>query len=97
MVVKLDPLPTETRSGLILPSGTSGEENQRTGTVLRVGPGRKVKGAVVPVGVSPGDRVVFFRANLEHQQGKQMVGIIQELEEGTGMIRQDDVLWVEES
>lgn len=94
LLVKLDPLPTATRSGIFLPQGTTGEENQRTGTVLRVGPGGKSKGAVQPVGVEPGERIAFFRANLEHQQGKELVRVLEELEEDTGMIRASDVLFV---
>ena len=99
MVVKLDPLPTETRGGLVLPQGSSGAERVRTGTVLRVGPGKpfwssKLKKELVnPVGVEPGERIAFFRENLEHQQGKQLVRVLQELEEDTGLIRAGDVLY----
>lgn len=96
LVVKLDPLPETTSGGLVLPNGTSGMERQRTGTVLRVGPGVTRKGVLQPAGVSPGERIAFFRENLEHQQGKEMVRLLHELEENTGMIRQNDILFVVE-
>jgi co-chaperonin GroES (HSP10) len=102
IVVKLDDIRETTASGLLhLPQG-AGAERVRTGTVLRVGPGkrhwnRKEKREIlVPVAVGPGAKVAFWRENLEHQQGKQMSAIIQELEPGTGMIREADILYVEE-
>jgi len=99
IVVKLDPLPGVSKGGIILPEGTSGMERIRTGTVLRVGPGtwrwlkKEKKDVRVPVGVEPGEGVAFFRENLEHQQGKQVTAIVQELEEDTGMIRASDILY----
>lgn len=99
MVVKLDPLPGVSKGGIVLPEGTSGMERVRTGKVLRVGPGKwrwskaERKSVRTPVGVEVGEGVAFFRENLEHQQGKQVTAIIQELEEDTGMIRAADVLY----
>ena len=100
LVVKLDPIQEMTASGLLaLPQSTSGVERQRTATVLRVGPGRRLESkkgtVVVPIDLLPGDKVIFFRENLEHQQGKEVLRILQELEEDTGMIRADDVLLVQ--
>lgn len=99
LVVRLDPLPEKTRGGIILP--TDVEMRQRTGTVLRIGPGRRCWSTVlereyfVPNDLEPGEKVVFFREHLEHQQGKALVGVMQELEEGAGLLRVDDVLWSE--
>jgi co-chaperonin GroES (HSP10) len=96
LVVHLDPLPEETRGGIVLPQNSSGAERQRTGTVLRVGPGRWLygKNARRPMGVQEGDRVCFFRENLEHQQGKAIQRVLQDLEDNVGMIREDDILYV---
>ena len=93
LTVKLDPLPETTQSGLFL--SASAQERQRSGTVLRIGPGRPSTTARrKPMEVSPGDRIVFFRENLEHSQGKAMTRLMHELEENTGMIRMVDILYV---
>ena len=95
LTVKLDPLPECTQSGLFL--SPSAQERQRSGTVLRVGPGRhSTTASRNPMGVSPGDRIVFFRENLEHSQGKALTRLMHELEENTGMIRVVDILYVVE-
>lgn len=94
MVVKLEPLPNETPGGIFLVP--SAAERVRMGTVLRVGPGRWEGAVRVPVGVKPGDRVAFFRENLEHQQGQQLARVLHELEEDVGMIRASDILYVAE-
>ena len=47
--------------------------------------------------VQPGDRVVFFRENLEHQQGKAIMGVLQHLGDNIGMIRADDILFGEDA
>lgn len=93
MLVRLDPLPE--KSGSIFLVG-SGEERLRTATVLRVGPGRWEGDASkrVPIGVEPGEKVAFWRENLEHQAGKQMMGVLADLGEDLGMIRARDVLYV---
>lgn len=98
IVVKLDPLPQATAGGVILPQSSRGSERQRTGTILRIGPGCWLYGRSTrkPLGVQEGDRVVFFRENLEHQQGKAILGVLQQLEEDVGMIREPDILWVEQ-
>jgi co-chaperonin GroES (HSP10) len=96
MVVHMEPLPEASAGGIVLVG--SGVERQRTGAVLRVGPGRWLykKGHQrqrKPMTVKVGDHVVFFRENLEHQQAK---AILQHLEDDVGMIREDDVLFVVE-
>ena len=94
ILVKLDPLP-ETPAGSIILIG-SGEERLRTGVVLRVGPGRWMGSVRAPVDVVPGDKVAFWRENLEHQQGKKVTAILQDLEEGVGLLRAPDILYVME-
>jgi co-chaperonin GroES (HSP10) len=98
ILVKLEPLPESSSGGIFLPATTSGQERVRYGTVLKTGPGRPVgkSGAIQPTGVVPGDRVAFFRENLEHQQGKELVRILQQVEEDTGLIRANDILYVVE-
>jgi co-chaperonin GroES (HSP10) len=91
ILVKLDPV-DHRQGSIILPLG----QVYRTATVLRVGPGRALKsGARAPVGVKAGDRVTFRREHLEHQQGKQIMSVLQDLGEDLGLIREPDVLYVE--
>ena len=88
IVVSLDPIKEVTASGIILPSDT--ELRQRTGTVLRVGPGRNGR----EVRVRPGDVVAFVREHLEHKSGKTTTRLVHELEKDTAMIRAADILFV---
>lgn len=100
ILVSLDPLPEESRGGIVLPQGTSGQERVRTGTVLQMGPGRRFWSSSLeqemfqPTDVNVGDKIAFFRENLEHQQGKQVTSVVQSIEENTGLIRANDVLYV---
>lgn len=67
----------------------------RMGTVLAVGPGRYTDlGKRIPIGVEKGERIAFFRENLEHQQGKQLLAALQDLGDDLGMLRGPDVLFV---
>lgn len=93
VVVRCAPIRQLTVSGLLLVHG----ERVRFAEVIAVGPGRffKDKKHPVPPDVSPGDRVVFFRETLETQQGKNIVRLMQELdEEDLGVIRATDILFV---
>lgn len=47
------------------------------------------------MGVQEGDRVCFFRENFETQQGKEVMRVVQQLEDNVGMIRRDDILFVD--
>lgn len=97
LLVKLEPLPEKTRGGIILPSAN--EARQRVGRILRAGPGRRrwsrtlQRHFLEPLDVEVGERVVFYREHLEHQQGKSLVGVLQELEPDTGLIRPMDILF----
>ena len=70
----------------------------RHGRVLAVGPGRYKEGTDVrvSVGVEVGQRVSFFRENMEHQSGKRIQDILIEIGEELGtdlaLIRSSDVL-----
>lgn len=90
LLVRLDPLPTH--SGLIqlLHGG-----RVRTGTVQKVGPGKRLKsGLRVPLDVASGEKIAFYRENLEHQQGKELTRITMELDAHTALLRESDVLFV---
>jgi co-chaperonin GroES (HSP10) len=92
MLVELDPLPEKKGSIFLVGSGA---ERLRTATVLRVGPGRwrGNSSTRVPVGVEPGEKVAFWRENLEHQAGKQVMGVLADLGDNLGLIRATDVLY----
>ena len=91
LVVQLDPFMSES-STIFIPTDS---QRLRTGTVLRVGPGKWSKsGARIPVGIEAGEKVAFWRENLEHQQGKEILSTLQDLGEDSGMIRASDVLYV---
>jgi co-chaperonin GroES (HSP10) len=93
VLVKLDPLKDETRNGIIVMKDTTAQRVM-TGTVLKVGSGKlSNKGVRIPVGVEPGERIAFFRWNLEHQQGKQITRALEELGEDIGLIRAPDILF----
>jgi len=70
----------------------------RHGEVIAVGPGRYKEGTDirVPVGVEVGQRVAFFRENMEHQTGKRINDVLIEMGEELGtdlaLIRSSDVL-----
>lgn len=93
ILIKLDPLPEETKGGIIL-IADNGVSNVRSGTVLRVGPGKpNERGHRIPIGVEPGERVAFLRWHLEHQSGKKIASFLAGLGEDLGLIRAPDVLF----
>lgn len=70
----------------------------RTGTVLRVGPGRrklkhraKDQTTFIPTQLREGERVVFFAAAAKTKKGRLP---IQHLEDDQALIREEDVLCV---
>lgn len=93
ILVELDPIIGHEGS-IILPHGQA----ERTATVRSVGPGRELPtGVRVPVGVVPGERVVFRRENLEHKPGKQILAALQDLGDNLGLLRAPDILYVIEA
>lgn len=65
------------------------------GEVLAAGPGHITKrGTIRPLDVKVGERVAFFRENLEHQQGKQVQDVLHELGEDICIIQEDAILFV---
>lgn len=93
ILVRIDPLPEETKGGIVLVADNS-VSNVRSGTVLRVGPGRvNNRGHRIPIGVEPGERVAFLRWHLEHQSGKRITSFLAGLGEDLGLIRGPDVLF----
>ena len=91
VLVHMEPI-RETTGTIIQVHG----ERVRRGLVLARGPGRYEKGNLerTPTGVEPGDRVVFFRENLEHQPGKAIMHVMQEMGDDVGLIRASDILLV---
>lgn len=86
LVVAMDPLPESHGSILLVHGG-----RVRTGTVLRTGPGKKAADTYAPLDVAVGDKVAFFRENLEHKQGRTLLTYT---DENTALIRATDVLFV---
>jgi co-chaperonin GroES (HSP10) len=63
----------ETLRGLIRPPTDSSASSIRTGIVLRVGPGIFTKkGKRAPVGIEPGERVVFHVWHVELKAGRAL-------------------------
>jgi len=90
LLVKMDPIPEKVGS-LFTVHG----DRVRQAVVLSVGPGRvRSDGGRIPVGVEKGERVAFYRENLEHQQGKQLVAMLKDLGDDLGLIRASDILFV---
>ncbi len=89
ILVRLDPFKTE-RNGLWV---SEDSQKVRTATVIRSGPGKPTGASGhVPTGVQEGDRVAFFRWHQEHQQGKQLKGVLSELGDNIGLVRAPDIL-----
>lgn len=94
VLVDMEPI-KQSRGSILLVHG----ERVRTGKVLAVGPGRyisKESGIRAPVGVATGERIAFFRENLEHKQGKTIMHLMEEVGENIGLIRAPDILFVVE-
>jgi co-chaperonin GroES (HSP10) len=83
VVVKCEPLQDETRNGIII---LKHQQRIRAGEVLAVGVGHRnwKNGKTVPLAVKVGDRVAFFRENMETLHGKQLKDSIFELSEEHG-------------
>lgn len=93
VLVEMDPLTEKNRGGIIILKDTTGN-TVRTGTVLRTGPGKTDKhGNRIPIGVEKGEKVAFFRWNMEHQQGQQVVDRLKDLGDNLGLIRVSDILF----
>ena len=92
VLVKIDQFP-ESRNGIVILEDTTANK-VRTATVLSVGPGKrsKVTGERIPVTVEKGEKVAFFRWNLEHQNGKRVTSFLEGFGEDLGLIRANDIL-----
>lgn len=94
--VTLDPLPDENKVGSIFVPA-SGAERVRTGTVISAGPGMlHESGARRPVDVAPGEKIAFFRENLETRQGVQQQELLDRLYEVAGeygLVRATSILY----
>ena len=92
ILVKMDPFPEKQGSIIILED--SSPNRVRTGTALLVGRGviSKKTGERLPVGIEQGERVAFFRWNLEHQNGKRVTAFLEGIGEDLGLIRAKDIL-----
>lgn len=93
VVVELEPVKEFTRGGIIKVS----PEPVRVGRVLAVGPGRFYqkseggKGHFVPTELKGGERIAFFQAVTQTQQGYQLS---YRLPENQALLRETDALFV---
>ena len=92
LLVKMDPIPEKQGSLIILED--SSPNRVRTGQGLKVGPGvrNEKTGERTPVGIEQGEKVAFFRWNLEHQNGKRIASFLEAFGEDLGLIRARDIL-----
>ena len=69
------------------------KEPLRTARVLKVGPGKRHEktGVILPMAVRPGDRVAFFMAVVQTKLG---AALVHALDEGQGLIRENDIVFV---
>lgn len=89
ILIKLDP-PRKQYHDIFLVE----EPRVKTATVVDVGPGRRTKqGDRIPVGVSIGSKVAYFRGHEVHKQGKQIMSALEELGDDLYLIREPDVLF----
>lgn len=87
---RVEPAVTQTSGGLHL----VGAQPLRTAVVLGVGPGRRdSKDRLIPMQLQIGDRFPFFKAASETKQGHALAML---LEEDEVLIRESDVLFVDE-
>ena len=97
LVVPLEEVRRVSDGGIIVPD--TDKVPIGYGLVLRAGPGMwvhnraKKKEVFFKMQVKVGDRVVFHRANIQTKQGK---GMVHYLGENTAIIRERDVLLVDE-
>jgi co-chaperonin GroES (HSP10) len=78
----------EVVGGVILPAGSV----YRRATVLSAGPGKEYPNGVRdPIGVSPGDRVMYLKLHEYHANGNLLRAT---LGDGTMLVQQRDVLAV---
>ncbi len=89
IVVKEDP-PRELSDTIIVQR----KDRVRTGTVLRVGPGKWCTHTAVRIrpGVEPGEKIAYFVENQQTKSGDQVLRAVQSDGPGTVMIRTSDVL-----
>lgn len=96
LVVKVAPL--DKRSAIVDLVGQN-ESAIRKGTIVAVGPGRPLTATAghSPMGVEPGEQIVFLRWHSEHRPGKSNVEALArwsaELGEDLCMIRLNDILF----
>jgi co-chaperonin GroES (HSP10) len=92
LIVKMEELPKPKEGAFWVPP--SEEERVRTGHILETGPGRlSKKGKLIPMVAKPGMRIAFFRENFETQQGKQVAGVLGQLDKDIGILQERDILW----
>jgi co-chaperonin GroES (HSP10) len=98
VLVKRDP--PQPRSSIIIAPGDEGSA-VRTGTVLRVGPGKsRSDGSRVPMEAAVGDRITFLRWHDEHRPGKAVAKVLKDIATEIGdaddvcLIKESDILFV---
>lgn len=59
VAIRPEKIEQKTQGGIIVSTGE--KENKNTGVVVAVGPGKYAdNGKLIPMGIKPGDKVVFF-------------------------------------
>lgn len=96
LVVRFEPL--DKRSSILELPGQN-ESAVRKGVVVTVGTGRRNKnGDRIPLGIEPGEKVVFLRWHQEHRPGKAVSESLARKSEELGadlcMVRLNDILFV---
>ena len=91
VLVQMDPLPEKHGSILVLEDSSA--NTVRTGLVVGVGKGRKTEGGYRTPDIAQGERVAFFRWNLEHKSGKQITTFLEGMGEDLGLIKAADILF----
>lgn len=91
VLVNIDPLPNKKGSIFVLEDSTV--NTVRTGTVVSTGRGKKTSTGVIPTGLEKGEKVAFFRWNLEHKNGQQISAFLEGIGEELGLIKASDILF----
>lgn len=95
VLIKLDPESNKTQSGILYKPDGAHEHVLRTGVVLQVGPGKYLTDdtdARQPMGVEPGDGVLFIKFVATHTETAK--SIREYLKEDEALLQLSDIMLV---